>query len=144
MQKKRSLSASLSDLNEINRINSFSKWSLDDFKAAFKDDSKILLALKEDDQVLGFILFFTVLDSSDLILIEIDPKFRQKNNGFILLKDSLDILIKKGIKEVLLEVSIENISALKLYEKLGFKIVNTIENYYGQGKDAFLMKLELL
>ncbi len=48
-----------------------------------------------------------------------------------------------GVEEVYLEVRVSNVPAIKLYEKLGFKIVKKLESYYLDGEDAYLMAKEL-
>ena len=42
------------------------------------------------------------------------------------------------VSNITLEVNINNISAIKLYEKNGFKVVSKRENYYN-GVDGYLM-----
>jgi ribosomal-protein-alanine N-acetyltransferase len=46
-------------------------------------------------------------------------------------------------KEVYLEVRVSNTPAIRLYEKLGFKIVKVLEGYYSDGENAYLMAREL-
>jgi len=48
-----------------------------------------------------------------------------------------------GAEEAFLEVRVSNNPAIKLYEKLGYKIVRRIDNYYLDGEDAFVMAREL-
>jgi ribosomal-protein-alanine N-acetyltransferase len=44
---------------------------------------------------------------------------------------------------MMLEVGVNNSSAISLYESLGYSIINTRKNYYGPGLDAHVMKKEL-
>jgi ribosomal-protein-alanine N-acetyltransferase len=44
---------------------------------------------------------------------------------------------------MMLEVGINNSSAIALYESLGYSIINTRKNYYGPGLDAHVMRKEL-
>ncbi|NPA97487.1 MAG: GNAT family N-acetyltransferase [Crenarchaeota archaeon] len=48
-----------------------------------------------------------------------------------------------GVEEVYLEVRVSNVAAIKLYEKLGFKIVRKLESYYLDGEDAYLMAKDI-
>jgi ribosomal-protein-alanine N-acetyltransferase len=44
---------------------------------------------------------------------------------------------------MMLEVGVNNTSAIALYESLGYSIINTRKNYYGHGLDAHVMRKEL-
>jgi ribosomal-protein-alanine N-acetyltransferase len=44
---------------------------------------------------------------------------------------------------MILEVGVNNSSAIALYETLGYLIINTRKNYYGPGLDAHVMRKEL-
>ena len=48
-----------------------------------------------------------------------------------------------GATECYLEVRISNISAIKLYEKLGFERVKRNYGYYLDGEDALVMAIAL-
>jgi ribosomal protein S18 acetylase RimI-like enzyme len=49
---------------------------------------------------------------------------------------------EKQASAMMLEVGVENIGAIALYEKLGYQTIATRKNYYGQGQDAFVMRKE--
>jgi ribosomal-protein-alanine N-acetyltransferase len=44
---------------------------------------------------------------------------------------------------MMLEVGVNNTSAIALYESLGYSIINTRKNYYGPGLEAHVMRKEL-
>ncbi len=44
---------------------------------------------------------------------------------------------------MMLEVGVDNTSAIALYESLGYSIINTRKNYYGPGLEAHVMRKEL-
>ncbi len=48
-----------------------------------------------------------------------------------------------GAAEVYLEVRVSNMPAIRLYEKLGFKVVRRVPMYYLDGEDAYVMAREL-
>ena len=56
--------------------------------------------------------------------IMIDEKYQNKKIGTMLIKAILAESIKYGIKKIDLEVYKNNISAIKLYQNHGFKIIN--------------------
>ena len=67
------------------------------------------------------------------------------HNGDIdLAKKMIDnIIFSPRIKNVYLEVSRLNESAIRLYEKIGFRENGVRKKYYSNGADAILYKMEL-
>jgi len=78
-----------------------------------------------------------------IISIAVHPDYRGIGIGEKLLRENIKRLKDSGAKRVVLEVRIDNIQALKLYQKLGFKIVKTLKNYYWDGADAYKMVLNV-
>ncbi|MCC6004758.1 MAG: ribosomal protein S18-alanine N-acetyltransferase [Thermofilum sp.] len=69
--------------------------------------------------------------------------FRGKGIGKKLLEETVKLANNVGVKEIYLEVKTQNIPAITLYEKMGFKRVGTREGYYADGSDAFVYVLRL-
>lgn len=78
-----------------------------------------------------------------IVSIAVKKEFRGSGIGEYLMKRAIERLKEKGKKEISLEVRVSNKIAQKLYEKLGFKIVETIPSYYMDGEDAYYMVLRL-
>ena len=98
--------------------------------------------LVDDERVIGFYGIWLVLDECHIMNIAILKKERSKGNGSIMLEDLIRIARENGAKEISLEVSTKNLNAIKLYEKFGFKIISTRENYYRkENADAYNMQL---
>ena len=62
----------------------------------------------------------------------------------------VQVLNKRGINEVLLEVRQSNVSAIKFYLALGFKEISIRKNYYTKNsnepsvkEDGIIMRLEI-
>ena len=79
--------------------------------------------------------------------LNVDPEFRGKGIGRKLMNAAEEDMYSRFIKKIRLEVSIGNISAIKLYEKLDFKKIGLFKNYYNYrqygSNDAFRMVKEL-
>lgn len=71
--------------------------------------------------------------------LAIEPACRRKGLGSFLLHQGLRYLKELGANAVELEVRVDNHTAIRLYEKHGFRIQERFHNYYGLGQDAYLM-----
>ncbi|MEM2727040.1 MAG: ribosomal protein S18-alanine N-acetyltransferase [Archaeoglobaceae archaeon] len=76
-----------------------------------------------------------------IVALAVRKEFRGSGIGEYLMRRAIERLKEKGKKEIGLEVRVSNQVAQKLYEKLGFKIAETIPNYYSDGEDAYYMVL---
>lgn len=89
------------------------------------NDNYILLVYIEDLKIKGFIICENLIDSIDIELLYVDVNNRLKGIG----KKLVESLLKYR-KTINLEVSSNNIPALKLYDKCGFYNVGIRKNYY--------------
>jgi ribosomal-protein-alanine N-acetyltransferase len=86
----------------------------------------------------------TLIRKGHIVSIAVLEEFRGKGIGTALMKRSVQSMKEEyGAEEVYLEVRISNAPAIHLYEKLGFKKVKVLRNYYVDGEDAFLMAIQL-
>jgi ribosomal-protein-alanine N-acetyltransferase len=100
--------------------------------------------IKKD--LIGFIIILKdKYNRANLINLLIDSKHHRNGFGTFLLKDGLIRLKRKSkrIKKIILNVNVENLPAIRLYEKFNFKIIERIEHYYYTDEDAYLMELDL-
>jgi len=91
--------------------------------------SLILAREPTSDDAIGFCLFRTVGDESELLLIAVTPAQHRRGVGRMLLDDFLDRARNYGISRVHLEVR-EGNSAVRLYREAGFSPVGRRRNYY--------------
>lgn len=76
--------------------------------------------------------------SYELIKIAVIEKMRNKS----IAKLALEEFINHHKTNIYLEVSKNNIYAIKLYESIGFKKINIRKNYYKDNSDAIIMLYE--
>lgn len=96
----------------------------------------IILVNEDENKINGYLYAIDFIDNIDLLSIFVDNNYRHQN----IASKMLDELIKLSInKTITLEVSSENIPALNLYLKYGFKTVGIRKKYY-QNSDALVMK----
>ena len=104
------------------------------FLGDLESPNEILIA-KEKGKVIGFIHFLVFEDYIDIVDIVVDISNRKQGIGSKLLKS----LENYNIKEILLEVSENNKTALSFYLKNGFTKVGIRKGYYN-GIDGITMK----
>lgn len=105
-------------------------------KGCLNDNVHYAFCFEEDDVIKGFIIFTLLYENVEIELLFVDNQYRNKNIGTSLIKYIFDNYKNKN---VLLEVSLNNIPALSLYKKMGFIEVGKRQKYYN-GVDAILMK----
>ena len=94
------------------------------------------LYVYEEEKVIGFIQLEEHFEIIDLINIAVDEEYHGKNIGTKLIEYALS---NTNAEKMMLEVRESNISAIKLYEKVGFKEINRRKKYYGN-EDAIIME----
>jgi ribosomal-protein-alanine N-acetyltransferase len=83
------------------------------------------------------------MDEGHILNIAIHPEYRNKGFGSLLIKFSLDYLLKNSGRIMTLEVRKSNIQAIALYRKFGFRVVGIRKNYYiSDREDALVMERE--
>ena len=126
-------SAKTSDIEniiEIMRDGYHKCWDKKNFLNLIENKNSILYILKDKKNTVGFVAGTISDPDCDIIMMIIDNKSRQKGFGSLLLSSTLCLLKGMGITNIYLEVAVNNIHAIDLYEKNGFKRINTRESYY--------------
>jgi [ribosomal protein S18]-alanine N-acetyltransferase len=94
----------------------------------------------------GFSLFRSVANESELLLLAVSPDHRRRGVGRRLLQDFLGHARADGITRVHLEVRDGN-PAIRMYRHAGFEAIGRRRNYYrgqdGSQFDALTFALEL-
>ena len=116
---------------------------VDKIESLITDDNKRCLVAVSDGKIAAYVGAESVLDESNIGNIVTHKDYRGKGIGTVLFKAMLDELKASGIVKVFLEVEHDNVPALRLYEKLNFVKYGHRRDYYGAGKDAVLMSLDL-
>ena len=127
----------LSDINRIKELgslinNNFSK--VNNIEEIIKN--KEIIGYFDNNKLVGFLIYKKLYEVIDLLYIVVDPIYRIKGIGSIL----MDYLLKLDYERIMLEVNTNNKNAIKLYKKYNFKIINIRDNYYGNNS-AYVMEL---
>lgn len=103
------------------------------------NDYTFILAYKKEDKYVGFLIYQLLYENAEIIYIFVEEEYRNNGIGKELLNKMLE---NKKIKNITLEVKIDNKFAILLYNSLGFKTVSVRKGYY-DGVDAYLMLKEV-
>jgi len=134
--------ARIDDINAIVEIEKKSypdPWSQNLFERELQIKFSNFFAAVEDHEIAGYICLWTVSDEGHLTNITVKEKFRRKGLGSKLMKYIINISSAMKIKNIFLEVRASNYSALKFYEKFGFKKIGSRKKYYSNSGDAVVM-----
>ena len=92
----------------------------------------------------GFCIFSCNEKEAEIITMAILPKYQNQGIGFLILTELEGILSEISCNKVFLEVASNNLIAIHLYDKLGFKSFGIRKNYYSISENkkvnAILMK----
>ena len=110
-------------LDEISRLGS-SRW----YKV-----------LWESDRIIGYVGMAITGSSADIQTIAVISDKQRAGYGAQLLELALAKAQELGVTQLFLEVAVENEAAIKLYQRFGFEQISIRPNYYGAGRNAFVM-----
>ncbi len=96
------------------------------------------------NQVIGYLIYWLFGEEAQVNNIAIHPDFRRLGIGEQVLRHVIEELRFKGVKLLTLEVRPSNQAALRLYKKLGFRMIAVRKGYYSYPpEDAFVLALHL-
>lgn len=78
-------------------------------------------------------------ETGHIITLDVVPEARRRRVGSRLLLCLHEVFRSRGVALSVLEVDVRNVPALKFYEKLGYRRVETLRGYYAGSLDAFRM-----
>ena len=99
--------------------------------------------LKEKSNIIAYVNYYDLYDRFELAFIEVKEEYRNKKYGSFMLEHLINIGKEKKIENITLEVNVNNINAIKLYEKYDFKQVAIRKSYY-DGVDGYLMERKMM
>lgn len=92
----------------------------------------------------GFILCQFMPDAAEILTFCVKPDRQRQKIGEHLLRHATKEAKVRGIPKIFLEVAANNLTAIKLYEKLGFTISGRRAKYYKNGTvDAVMYTLDI-
>ena len=130
------------DLNrvlEITRASFLRPWPKKEFEKYLEDS----FVAEEDGKVVGSIVGATLENQGIIKLIAVEQNYRGKGIGKKLIEFILEYFKEKDVKEIMARSRTQNTAGISFLKTFGFEITKTIENYYPNGNNAYLMKKKL-
>lgn len=97
--------------------------------------------IEDDNEIIGFIILLKIDSDYEIIKIGVIGKHRNKSYAY---KSLLYLLDNLEFKKMFLEVSSNNLIAIKLYKKLNFKQIAIRKQYYNDKSNALIFCYEKL
>lgn len=137
--------AKLSDIEEIYKMGSVlhANYSVvNNLEQMLIDSFYKIFVAEIENKLVGFLSVLELQETVDIIDFFVLENYRKNHIGSQLLNYMIGD-VSSTVKLFTLEVATDNQVAMKLYQRFGFEVVSTRENYYGD-KDAYLMGLRCM
>jgi ribosomal-protein-alanine N-acetyltransferase len=123
----------------------YSPWSASQYKEEFSAPTRyFVVAIDEQQNIIGYAgVFAPGAAEADVLTIGVVPTERGKGIARRLMAMITDWASQQGSTGMMLEVKVDNVEAIGLYESLGYSKLNVRKDYFGAGLDAVVMRLEL-
>ncbi|RXA21983.1 N-acetyltransferase [Methanosarcina sp. MSH10X1] len=151
IEKKDIMSIEDSLLPEVLRIQSegFKNGSPEKLIKYSKNSRNIFYVIKSRDKIVGYCIYYLKPElslkgfkkQSVISSIATDKNFRGRGFAERLLRCSIEEMKVNGISSILLYVNVNNLSAIQLYEKIGFRVIKQVENICGEKEKCYEMGL---
>ena len=129
----------LPKINELENQLNLNKTKLNFFNQTLSNENFKFIKLVLEKKIIGFLQFSLNKSDCDIISIGVTQKFQKMGYGKLL----VEYLKSLNLKNIFVEVSTNNINAIKFYNSLNFLKIGLRKNYYKKQKsDAILLKLE--
>ena len=99
-------------------------------------------AKEKSSAIRAYCLSYIMSGYADIIAIGTHRDWQRRGYGRFLLKHLIDVIEKRHIEKTLLEVAVDNMAAIQLYQSFGFTEIGRRKNYYQRGEtccDAIIM-----
>jgi ribosomal-protein-alanine N-acetyltransferase len=123
----------------------YSPWSASQYKEEFSSPTRhFVVAVDQEQTIIGYAgVFAPGAAEADILTVGVVPEHRGKGIAKELMALITDWANAQESTAMMLEVKIDNLEAIGLYESLGYSRLNIRKDYFGAGLDAQVMRLEL-
>ena len=134
------------DLDQVAEIEKtcFSEpWSREGFASSLRLPDTLYLAAEEEKQIVGYCGLLRSFEEADITNVAVREDCRNRGIAGKMLRELMRLGRESGIERFTLEVRVSNLSAIHLYEQLGFEAADVRKNFYAKPtEDALIMWTE--
>ena len=115
-------------------------WSNTAIEEAFANELYRFVAVEEKGVIVGYANFRIVADEGEIERVAVHPDSRRRGYGRKLMEAMVEYSRKKGVRDMTLDVRVNNEKAINLYESCGFVEEGRRKDYYREPtEDAIIM-----
>lgn len=115
-------------------------WSENGFLTSLRSEDTLYLVARRKNELIGYCGFLQSFDEADITNVAVSPAYRGKGVGYAMLKELMRRGRERGVARYTLEVRTGNVSAIRLYHRLGFEDAGIRKNFYEKPReDALIM-----
>jgi ribosomal-protein-alanine N-acetyltransferase len=122
----------------------YSPWNTAQFKEEFAGipTTRFMSVAESDNTVIGYCGVFLPAPGveADILTVAVLPEYRRQGIAREFMRQIEQWSKEHGASAMMLEVEQTNESAIELYKSLGYMKISVRMDYYGPGKDAFVMR----
>lgn len=125
-----------------------SPWSTAQFKEEFAGvpRTRYFCVAIDGEKIIGYAGVMVIAPGveADILTVGVLDTYRKQGIGRAFMDQIEAWSMKREAPAMMLEVDVENIAAVALYESLGYSTISTRKDYYGPTLDAYVMRKELV
>ena len=128
---------------ELEKVCFSDPWSESSIRSELNNPLSLWVVAEEGGAVVGYVGSQSVLGWADMMNLAVDPAYRRRGVGEILVNELISRLKNNEVTCLTLEVRASNAPAIQLYQKLGFTEVGRRPGYYHKPReDALILRKE--
>jgi len=122
----------------------YSPWNTAQFKEEFAGipTTRFMSVAESENKIIGYCGVFLPAPGieADILTVAVLPEYRRQGIAREFMRQIEEWSQERGASAMMLEVEQSNESAIELYKSLGYMRISVRMDYYGPGKDAFVMR----
>lgn len=132
--------------NNINKVHNISleqfgdeSWDFSQFQDCLSNKTYVSFVALNGNEAIAFIIAQNLIDSVNLLLIGTKENYKKMGIASLLIERLIKYSEEKKLK-IWLEVKKDNVPAINLYNKFGFKSLYERKDYYKDGSSALILE----
>lgn len=131
------------DLSEVTAIEQAcyrQPWGPELFQRELDNPLAYVIVCVVEEAIAGYLCFWDIAAEVEIHNVATKPALRGKGVGQMLMDCVFRYIESHGVDSAFLEVRSSNHTAINLYKKYAFDVIDRRKQYYADGEDALLME----